>query len=171
MSDSVGSLLNDVLENNRKACKSVIAAYRVGGVRVTQGIGVRWERVLKDGPLNKTLRVSLVGGSGKLRNLCNSGIEKVSHGADRTLERVYDTAIATVEKVGDRVVAVENPYAVKYFGFVEKAALPSVKLARDLSQRMADGVETAYARLAPKRKAPRKVVAKAKVRTRGRAKR
>lgn len=171
MSDSVGSLLNDVLENNRKTLKSVIEAYRVGGVRLTQGIGVRWERVLEGGPLNKTLRVRLVDGSGKVRDLCSSGIEKVSDGADKTLTKIYDTAVSTVEKVGERVVAVENPYAVKYLGYVEKAALPSVKLARDLSQRVADGVETAYERVAPKRKAPRKAITKAKSRTRARTKR
>ncbi|MET0659867.1 MAG: hypothetical protein ABW110_17100 [Steroidobacteraceae bacterium] len=174
MSESVGSLLSDVLENNRKALKSVIEAYRLGGVRLAQGVGVRLERALEEGAgrLNKNLRVTLVDSSGKVRDFCSQRIEDVSAGADKTVNKFYDTAISAVEIVGERVVAVENPYAQKYLGYVEKAALPSVKLARDLSVRVAQGAETAYERIAPKRKTRTTTVTKAKRRsTRRRAKR
>lgn len=173
MSESVGSLLSDVLANNRKTFKSVIGAYRVGGVRLAQGMGVNLERALEEqaGRFNKDLRVRLVDSSGKVRDFCSARIENVSDGAAKTLDKLYSTAVSAVEKVSERVVAVENPYAQKYFSYVEKAALPSVKMARNLSGRVAARVETAYERIAPKRKTRRKPVVKAKRSVRARRKR
>jgi hypothetical protein len=129
--ESLSAVVIEVLENNLRAGKSFIEAYRVGGVRLAHKLGSRWER------------------GQNVAEIWSSRIAQVSTGADKVLEKVYDSATSAIETVSERVGTVGNPYAVRYFDYVGKAALPGMKLARALSNRVADGVETVYDRLAP----------------------
>jgi hypothetical protein len=145
--ESLSAVVIEVLENNLRAGKSFIEAYRVGGVRLAHAIGARWER------------------GQKVAEMWGTRIAQVSTGADKVLEKVYGGATSAIETVSERVGTVDNPYAVRYFDYVGKAALPGMKLVRTLSNRMADGVETVYDRLAPPKS---KVVRKPAVKAAGR---
>jgi hypothetical protein len=170
-SESLNSVVIDVLQNNRKAGKSFIEAYRSGGVRLTSQVESGWENVIdkRAGKLNKKLRSKLIDGGQKVTQFLAQRIEMISDGADKTLDKVYKQATTAVEKVATKVESVDNQYATKYFDYVGKVALPGVKLARGLSGKLVDGVETVYDRMAPKRKAVRKVTRKPMVK-RARAK-
>jgi len=162
--ESLSAVVIEVLENNLRAGKSFIEAYRVGGERLAHEIESRWERVIdaRTRRLNAKVRDKLIEGGQKIAEMCSARIAQVSTGADKVLERVYGGATSAVETVSERVGTVDNQYVGRYFDYVGKAALPGLKLARTLSNRMADGVETVYDRLAPpKSKVVRKPAAKA----------
>jgi len=161
--ESLSSVVIDVLKNNHKVGKSVIDAYRVGGARLASQLESRWEWVLdtRAGKFNKGLHSRLTNGGQKVSHFLSQRIEKLSNTADKALEKAYDGAATVVKKVTAKVDAVDNEYATRYFDYVGKVTLPSAKLARGLTEKLADGVETAYDRLAPKRKTAYKSAKKA----------
>jgi len=129
-SESLSSVVLDVLKQNRKVGKSFVDAYRVGGKRII-------ERNLSD----------KLGNRGKkIGGLLVKGISKASDGADLALEKVCDQASSAVRKVAAKVSGMDNRYAAKYFSLVGKVTLPGAKIARDLSTKLAEGTAKAYKR-------------------------
>jgi len=165
--ESLNSVVNDVLKNNRKTAKSFIEVYRVGGTRLASEFESRWERLIEGraGKLDERVRSKLIDAAKKVSSTMTTGIEKVSTGAEKAVNVVYDRAASAVQKMSDGIGNVGNSYATTYFDYVGKVTLPSLKLTRDLSDRVAGGVESLQGRLTPKhkaasRKTTRKVAAK-----------
>jgi len=161
-SEKVGSIVLDILENNRKTGRSIIESYRKGGIRLNHRIESGWEKVIDKGAgrLDKKLCAKLVDGGHKLTGFWSKQVTMVSDAAEKALDTVYDGATKAFEKVKSKVEGVDNKYASQYFAYVGKAALPGAKLALDLSARLADGTDKLYGRLAPSPRAPRKARAK-----------
>jgi hypothetical protein len=168
-SESVSSVVLDILENNRKTGKSVVESYRKGGIRLTHRIESGWVKVIDKGAskLDKKLRAKLVEGGHKVTDFWSKRVVAVSDTAEKALDMAYDGAAKAFETVKSKVEGVDNKYANQYLAYIGKAALPSAKIALDLSARLADGADMLYGRIAPSAKAPRKARAK---RTRSRAK-
>jgi hypothetical protein len=160
--ESVTSVFLNVLENNRNAGKSLIKAYRAGGTRFIRGVDSRWDRVVDIGgsKLNKKLRSKIHDGSRTVVGFCASRLDTISSNADKALNSVYDRAESVVNGVSSKVDSLDMPYASKYLSFVGTRALPSVKLARTISDKLSDGVESICGRLALRAKAVRKAVPK-----------
>jgi hypothetical protein len=127
-SETLDSVVLDVLKNNRRIGKSFVGAYRVGGTRL-----------IRRSPSGK------LGERGqKVGDLMIQGIDKASDGANGALDKVYDLAANAIAKTAD------NDYAAKYFDLVGKVALPSAKLARNLSGKLAARVGKVYRSAGPK---------------------
>jgi hypothetical protein len=135
-SESLSAVVLDVLKQNRKVGKSVVDAYRTGGTRL----------------IEKNLSSRLGTRGKKVTGLLVKGIGKASDGAERALDTVCDQATKAVESVAAKVNGVENQYAAKYFDLVGKITLPSAKIARNLSTKIAAGTAKVY-------KSPAKTVA------------
>jgi hypothetical protein len=157
-SESLSSVVLEILENNLKTGKSVIESYRKGGQKLASKIESGWVTVVDKGAsrLDKKIRTRLVDGGQKVTNFVSDRVAGVSDTAGSALDKVYDRAAKAVETVSSRVEGVNNEYASKYFDYVGKVTLPGAKLALNLSNRLANGVDTIYGKAAAKPKAARK---------------
>jgi phage-related protein len=145
--ESLSSVVIDMLETNRTTGKSAIEVYRSGVTRIAKGV----ESVIEAGAgrINKKLQGNIAKRTRRLTGLVTDRVAKVSDGAGKALDRVYDGFANAVHTVSKRVDSIDNGYATRYFDYVGKAALPSVKLTRDVTTRIADGVDSVYSRLTP----------------------
>ena len=155
-SESYGSVVLDVLKQNRKVGKSLVDAYRVGGISLVQ----------------KNLSGKLGRRGDKVTNLLIKGIAKTSDGTEVALNIVGDQASKAIEAVIAKVDGVENKYATKVIDVFSRISLPGAKIARRLSSKLAEGTakiqKHAAVQVADKgprkasRKAPRKAVKQAR---------
>jgi hypothetical protein len=159
VSESVSSVVMETLENSRKTGKSVIESYRNGSNRLANGMESGWEKVIDLGAsrLDKKLHTKLVKGGKKVRQLLSDRVAIVADTAGTIVDKVCGGAAKAIETVTSKVEDVDNKYANQYFTFVGKAMMPSAKLARILSARVADSVGSLYHGTAITVKAPRKV--------------
>lgn len=171
----------DVLENQRRAAKTMLAAVRQGYARAYGRIDSAWERGFEMGPvakLNDELKASLIGVEKKLSGAAMGGVEQVATFIDSRVDRAYDLATD-----GLRSKRAQKLYDTRAYGFVSQASLPLAKLSVKVAAGVADGVEklaervvktesvveeaveVVKAKTAAPRRAARKVVAKARRRT------
>ena len=150
-SESYGSVVLDVLKQNRKVGKSLVDTYRVGGISLVE----------------KNLSGKLGNRGEKVTKLLIKGIAKTSDGTEVALNIVSDQASKAIEAVIAKVDGVENKYATKVFDVLGRISLPGAKIARSLSSKLAEGTaniqKRAGVQVADKapRKAPRKAVKRA----------
>jgi phage-related protein len=161
-SETLSSVVLEILENNLKTSKSFIESYRKGGMKIASRIESGWEQVVDKGAsrLDKKIRTRLVDGGQKVTNFLSNRVAGVSDTAESAMDKVYDGATKAIEKVSSKVGGVDNKYASKYFDYVGKATLPGAKLALNLSNRLADGVDSLYGKIAAKPATVRKSPAK-----------
>lgn len=143
-SESYGSVVLDVLKQNRKIGKSLVDTCRVGGIRLVE----------------KNLSGKLGYRGDKVTNLLIKGIAKAADGTEVALNMVGDRASKAIEAVIAKVDGVENEYATKYFNVLSRISLPGAKIARSLSSKLAEGTAKIEKRAGTlvADKAPRKAV-------------
>jgi hypothetical protein len=144
--ESVSSVVIDVLKNNREAGKSLIKAYRTGGTRILRGCDAQWNRVIDLGgdKLNKKIRARLLDGGQVVSEFLAGQIVGIAHTVGRALDTAYDQAASLVSLVSTKVDAIDLPYAPKYVGYVSAGALPGVKLVRKVSETLTGGMDSFY---------------------------
>jgi hypothetical protein len=114
--ESLSSVMLDVLKNNRRVGKTLVDAYRV---KSTQFV-------------DKNLSGKFGDRGQKVSDFLIQGIDTASDSAAATLVKVCDFASSAITKI------IDNAYATKYSNLVSKMALPGVKIARNLSGKLAD---------------------------------
>lgn len=129
----------DVLENQRRTAKTVLAAVRQGYARAYGRIDSAWERGLEMGPVAKMsdeLKSSLLSAEKKLSGAAMGGVEQVATFIDTRVDRAYDMATE-----GLRSERAQKLYDTRVYGLVSQASLPLAKLSVKVSAGVAEGVE------------------------------
>jgi hypothetical protein len=143
---SLSLVVLDVLKNNRKVGKAIVKAYRTGGTRLVK----------------QQLPGALGNRGEKVTSFLANGIGRTSDVADGALDKIYNHASKAIVKVAATVDGVENQYASKYFDLIANLTLPSARIARNVSGKVAARTSKTHGRTATKvaRKAVRKIVKK-----------
>jgi hypothetical protein len=132
--ENAGSVAQELLANNVRVSKQMIGAYRAATGYFVGRIEGGMQKVLASAPagrLNVQTRRNLGTVSQRLTGIYAKTFERISDGADKLVERIGDRSSDAIEKVG--VTAIDNKYATRYVGLVNRVSLPPLKLARDLS--------------------------------------
>ena len=142
--NDVGSLLQDVIANNRKGNKILIGAFRTAQARAASGVGARVDKALGSNAaarLKPTVRKNLAAASKSVASLWEKRTGKISDGAEKAVDAVFDRTTSTIKAIADRIDAVDdkNKYAARYFELIGKAALPGIRVAHGASQAFVDG--------------------------------
>jgi hypothetical protein len=120
--ESLSTVMLEVLKNNRQVAKSLIEAYRT-----------RATRLIENG------LASRLGSRGrKLGDVLVKRIDRVSDSAEGMMVGMCNRACGLVEKMDD------GKYAAKYLGPVGKAMLPGAKIVRNLSGTLAARIATKH---------------------------
>jgi hypothetical protein len=137
----------DVLENQRRAAKTVLAAVRQGAMRTYGRIDSAWERGLELGlaaKISEELKSTLLDAEKKVSGAAVGGVEQVTSYIDARVDQAYDLATD-----GLRSERAQKLYDTRMYGFVSQASLPLAKLSVKVSAGMAEGVEKLAERVAP----------------------
>jgi len=119
--ESLSSIVLDVVANNRQIAKSIVGACRRSAARIS------------DSPLSR-----LLGQRGaRLDDLLSRGIGKTSDGAHYVLDRLYDRVSDVVTKTGSAVDEVGSQYSPACLNLARQAALPGARMARAISATLA----------------------------------
>jgi hypothetical protein len=116
--ESLNSVMVDVLKNNRQVGKSLVEAYRTGGTKLVE----------------KSLSGRFGARGLKVGEFLIKGIGKASDTAEDAMGMMCNRACGVLVKIDD------NKYAAKYLGLVSKVTLPSAKIVRNLSGKLAQRV-------------------------------
>ena len=127
-SESVSSVIVDVLDNNRKVGRAVVGLYRRGGTKL----------------LDKSLPGALGSRKRRVKDLLQSAIGKASDTTDNALDTVYDRTAKTVVKVATKVDGFTDQYAPKIGQLARQIALPGARIARGVSARVAATADNIY---------------------------
>lgn len=120
-SESVSSVLVDLLNNNRKVGRALVSLYRRGGTEL----------------LERSLPGALGNRAQHVKELLQSVIGRASDSADIALDKVYDTTAKAVVKVATRVDDFADQYAPKSINIARQLTLPGAQLARHVSATVA----------------------------------
>jgi hypothetical protein len=115
-SETLSSVMLDVLKNNRRVGKILVDAYRVKSTQFVE----------------KNLSGKFGDRGQKVGDFLIKGIDTAADSGAGALVKVCEQASSAIRKI------VDNAYATKYFDLVGKIALPGAKIARNLSGKLAD---------------------------------
>ena len=142
--NDVGSLLQDVIANNRKGNKLLIGAFRTAHARVAGRVGARVEKVLEGrmaARIKPAVRKNLAAASKSATSLWEKQTGQISNGAEKAVDVVFGRTTSTIRSISERIdnFDTKNKYAARYFELLGKAALPGVRVAHSASQVFANG--------------------------------
>ena len=139
-SESLSSVVQNVIEDDRLVGKNLVEAYRVGGTFACGTLDKRVQAALVRVPLlNDAVKTYVSNASKRLTQLVGKSVAAISDGADSVIDRVSDGATGALTQVASRAEGVDNKYAVQYVQLVSKLSMPGAKLAQNVSGRMAEG--------------------------------
>ena len=155
--ETLTTVLGDVLRNNTKTGKLLIRAYRTGSHRAVarfgKGLGYVIGRAGEEMTAAQRNKVSGVGG--RFVKFADQSLGRAADGAEQALERFYKGATAMVETLDTNLAKVEGPFATRYVEFATNVTLPAAKLARAVSDRIVEGTERVTATVGPAKVAAR----------------
>ncbi len=142
--NDVGSLLQDVIANNRKGNKMLIGAFRTAHARAAGRVVARVDKALDSkiaARIKPAVRKNLVAASKSASSLWEKRTAQMSDGAAKAVDAVFDRTTTAMKSISARIDNVDNKnkYAARYFELLGKAALPGVRVAHSASQAFANG--------------------------------
>jgi len=151
--ETLTSVLGDVIRNNAKTGKLLIRAYRAGSHRAVtrfgKGLGYVIDRTGEE--LSAAQRNKVSGVGHRFVKFADQSVGRAAEGAELALERLYKGATAMVETLDTNLAKVEGPLASRYVEFATNVTLPAAKLARVVSDRIVEGTaRVTAASVAPK---------------------
>jgi len=142
--NDVGSLLQDVIANNRKGNKMLIGAFRTVHARAAGRVVAQVDKALDSkiaSRIKPTVRKNLVAASKSASSVWEKRTAQISDGAAKAVDAVFDRTTTAMKSISARIDNVDNKnkYAARYFELLGKAALPGVRVAHSASQAFANG--------------------------------
>ena len=155
-------IIDDVLRNNVKTGKLLVRAYRAGSHRALAGFGKGIGTVLEGTgqSLTPAQRTKLLHVGQRFAEFADESVNRMSEGAQKAIDALYKGASGVVEQLEARMGEVDNPYASRYVEFATNLTLPTAKLARVVSGKIAEGTEKASGRLVHVKPAVRRAARK-----------
>jgi hypothetical protein len=120
-SESLSSVIIDLLDNQHTVGRAVVGLYRRGGTKL----------------LDKSLPESLGNRGQQVKHVLETVIGKASDGADVALDKLYGVTASTVEKLATKVDGVGGQYAPRSLNFARQLTLPGALIARKVSATLA----------------------------------
>ena len=139
----------DVLENQRRAGKSLLSAVSRGYARAYGRIDKAWAQGLGSGlasGLNESLRDGLIGAEKRISTVAVNGVASIAGYFEQQLDKAYDGATR-----GLRSDTAHRLYDTRAYGALSKASLPVAQLSLRIASGVADGAERLADRLAVSR--------------------
>ena len=127
-SESVSSVIVELLDNNRKVARAVVGLYRQGGTKL----------------LDKSLPGTLGNRGQRVKDLLQSVIGRAADTADIALDTVYARTAKAVVKVATTVDGFAGQYAPRSVQLARQIALPAARIARRVSARVASTAGNVY---------------------------
>jgi hypothetical protein len=143
--ENATSLVQDLLANNVRVSKQLIGAYRSATGYVVTRMDGGVKKVLGSTPatrVNVTVLNNVGAAAERLTGFYSKAFERVSDSADKIVDEIGDRTSGAIEKVATTVTNMDNKYASRYVEIVGRVSLPALKLARDLSVKLADGTDS-----------------------------
>ena len=127
-SESLSSVIIDLLDNHHKVGRAVVGLYRRGGTKL----------------LDRSLPASLGNGGRQVKDVLETVIGKASDGADVALDKLYGITATTVGKLATKVDDVGGQYAPRCLDLARQITLPGARIARKASATLASTVSKIY---------------------------
>lgn len=163
MSTTLHGIAIDVLENQRRAAKSMTAAVRGGYKRAYARIDSVWEQGLEMGlaaRLDDGLKTRVLSAEKKISSAAVDGVGSLTGYVDQGLDFVVDGA-----KRGMRSPTAHKLYATRAYGAISRVSVPVAKVGLTISEEVADRAEQLAARVAGSKVARAKTAVKATAKT------
>jgi hypothetical protein len=120
-SESLSSVIIDLLDNQHKIGRAVVGLYRGGGTKL----------------LDKSLLESLGNRGQQVKDVLESVIGKASDGADVALDKLYGNTAKAVEKLATKVDSVGGQYGPRCLNLARQITLPGARIARKVTATLA----------------------------------
>ena len=127
-SESLSSVIIDLLNNQHKVGRAVVGLYRRGGTQL----------------LDETLPKAFGNRVRQVKDVLESVVSKASHGADVALDEVYGNTAKVVGNLATKVDDVGAQYAPRFLELARQITLPGALLARKVSATMASTAGMIY---------------------------
>jgi hypothetical protein len=127
-SESLSSVIIDLLDNQHKVGRAVVGLYRRGGTKL----------------LDQSLPESLGNRGRQVKDVLESVIVKASDGADVALDKLYGNTAKAVGKLATKVDGVGVRYAPICLNLARQITLPGALIARKVSATLASTAGKIY---------------------------
>ena len=132
-SENLGSVVLDVVENNRRMVQAMLGAYRTGGAKL----------------IDQSLSGRFGGRGARAAQFLSRGIEKTSAAVEAVVSGAHCQVSSAVARINAWAGQVDNRYASSYLQLLGTLSLPGARVARALSGQLASGADRLYGAGAP----------------------
>jgi hypothetical protein len=154
--DTLYGVTIDVLRNNRRTAKSVLAALRSGAQRAHGRLDSAFAHSFDKGlpaRLNAPIKSGLVNAEKSISSTTVNGVRKVTALLDTGLDKAFHLATEGIQSE-----LAHKLYDAPIYGVISAASMPVARLSLKLSGNVADGAEKLAARFGHATAAPAPVV-------------
>jgi hypothetical protein len=138
-SNSLSTVVQSVIENDRVFGKNLVETYRAGGSLMLDRLDQGMELIMERSPfINDSVKSYLLDVGKSLKSFSEKSVEAVSDRAEGVIDRMSEGAADAVGRVATRAEKVQNSYASQYLEFVSRLYMPGAQLAREFTDRLAD---------------------------------
>ena len=163
MSTTLHGIAIDVLENQRRAAKSMTAAVRGGYKRAYARIDTAWEQGFEMGlaaRLDDGLKTRVLSAEKKFSRSAVNGVGSLTGYVDQGLDFVVDGA-----KRGMRSDTAHKLYATRAYDAISRVSVPVAQVGLKISEEVADRAEQLAARVSGSKVARARTTVKATAKT------
>ncbi len=129
--------------NYRRTALAAVGAYRNGSLRLINGLQKRVDRAADDGERRgaPTLSKSLRSNTYRVTGMAVQGVERLSGGAERVIDKGADGLLRRVDRVAEMVDGVQSPRVARGLNSVARISMPGARVALTVSQALADSAQ------------------------------
>jgi hypothetical protein len=132
-SENLGSVVLDVVENNRRMVQAMLGAYRTGGTKL----------------IGQSLSGRFGGRGARAAQFLSRGIDKTSTAIETAVSGGNCQVSNAVARINAWAGQIDNRYASRYLQLLGTLSLPGARVARALSGQLASGADRLYGAGAP----------------------
>lgn len=141
-SPTLNSVAIDVVGQYGLVGKNLLAAYRIGTMRIASQIADRYTAVVKSPSLplaDVSIRNSLVAAQQQFAGFVVNGVVRVTEQADAAIDRITDGTTEGIKRLGEVGQRLESVVGAPVADTMTKLNMPAAQISLKIAGRIAEG--------------------------------
>ena len=141
-SPTINSVALDVVGQYGLVGKNLLAAYRIGTMRVASQIADRYTAMVKSPSLplvDSSIRNSLVAAQQQFSGFVVNGVVRVTEQADAAIDRITEGTTQGIKRLGEVGQRIEAAVGTPVVNTMTKLNMPAAQISLKIAGRIAEG--------------------------------